>query len=113
MAQLMPLPLTVFCFTKIQIGFIFLVPLARAVPDKGPLNARVFHINHSLIGYITVLHLSPILKQALQATISVLVEVLGNLSFSLYFFHEKNLLQFLQRDTLPVTQPKTNSVKTL
>ena len=26
MAQLMPLPLTVFCFGKIQIGFTFLVP---------------------------------------------------------------------------------------
>ena len=25
-AQLMPLPLTVACFSKIQIGFIFLVP---------------------------------------------------------------------------------------
>jgi len=26
-AQLMPLPLTVSCFSKIQIGFIFLVPV--------------------------------------------------------------------------------------
>jgi len=26
MAQLMPLPLTVFCSSKIQIGFTFLVP---------------------------------------------------------------------------------------
>ena len=26
MAQLMPLPLTVSCFSKIQIGFVFLVP---------------------------------------------------------------------------------------
>ena len=26
MAQLMPLPLTVSCFSKIQIGFTFLVP---------------------------------------------------------------------------------------
>jgi len=26
MAQLMPLPLTVSCFSKIQVGFIFLVP---------------------------------------------------------------------------------------
>ena len=26
MAQLMPMPLTVFCFSKIQIGFTFLVP---------------------------------------------------------------------------------------
>ena len=31
MAQLMPLPLTVSCFSKIQIGFTFLVP---AHPDS-------------------------------------------------------------------------------
>jgi len=32
MAQLMPLPLTVSCFSKIQIGFTFLVP---ADPEEG------------------------------------------------------------------------------
>jgi len=41
MAQLMPLPLTVSCFSKIQIGFTFLVRLTRVVPDKGPLNRCV------------------------------------------------------------------------
>jgi len=30
-AQLMPLPLTVSCFSKIQIGFIFLVPAHQRV----------------------------------------------------------------------------------
>jgi len=35
MAQLMPLPLTVSCFSKIQIGFTFLVPDHRVVPEKG------------------------------------------------------------------------------
>jgi len=38
MAQLMPLPLTVFCFTKIQIGFTFLVQAHPGRPGKGPLN---------------------------------------------------------------------------
>ena len=38
MAQLMPLPLTVSCFTKIQIGFTFLVPAHLGSPGKGPLN---------------------------------------------------------------------------
>jgi len=38
MAQLIPLPLTVSCFSKIQIGFAFLVP---ADPGKGPLNGCV------------------------------------------------------------------------
>jgi len=34
MAQLMPLPLTVSCFSKIQIGFIFLVPTYLGSPRK-------------------------------------------------------------------------------
>ena len=34
MAQLMPLPLTVSCFTKIQIGFTFLVPAHLVSPGK-------------------------------------------------------------------------------
>ena len=41
MAQLMPLPLTVSCFSKIQIGFTFLVWLTWVVPDKGPWNRCV------------------------------------------------------------------------
>ena len=34
MAQMMPLPLTVSCFTKIQIGFTFLVPAHTGSPGK-------------------------------------------------------------------------------
>ena len=34
MAQLMPLPLTVSCFGKIQIGFTFLVPAYPGYPGK-------------------------------------------------------------------------------
>ena len=34
MAQLMPLPLTVFCSSKIQIGFTFLVPAYPVYPGK-------------------------------------------------------------------------------
>ena len=34
MAQLMPLPLTVSCFSKIQIGFTFLVPADPGSPGK-------------------------------------------------------------------------------
>jgi len=33
-AQLMPLPLTVSCFSKIQIGFTFLVPAHPGSPEK-------------------------------------------------------------------------------
>ena len=42
MALLMPLPLTVYCFSKIQIGFIFLVPAhLGSLGKKGPLNGCV------------------------------------------------------------------------
>jgi len=43
MFQLMPLPLTltVSCFSKIQIGFAFLVPAHLGSPKKGPLNGCV------------------------------------------------------------------------
>jgi len=34
MAQLMPLPLTVSCFGKIQIGFTFLVPAHPGSPGQ-------------------------------------------------------------------------------
>ena len=34
MSQLMPLPLTVSCFSKIQIGFTFLVPAHPGCPGK-------------------------------------------------------------------------------
>ena len=33
-AQLMPLPLTVSCFSKIQIGFTFLIPAHLGSPGK-------------------------------------------------------------------------------
>ena len=38
MAQRMPLPLTISCLSKIQIGFTFLVPAHLGCPGKGPLN---------------------------------------------------------------------------
>ena len=41
MAHLMPLPLTVSCFSKIQIGFTCLFRLTWVVQDKGPLNGCV------------------------------------------------------------------------
>jgi len=41
MAQLMPLPLTVSCFSKIQTGLPFWYWLTWVVPEKGPLNGCV------------------------------------------------------------------------
>ena len=39
MAQLMPLPVTISCFSKFQIGFTFLVPVHLG--NQGPLNGCV------------------------------------------------------------------------
>jgi len=41
MSQLMSLPLTVSCFSEIQIGFTFLVLAHPGSPDKRPLNGCV------------------------------------------------------------------------
>jgi len=41
MAQLMPLPLTVPCFSKILIGFTFLVPVHVGNPGQNAVNACV------------------------------------------------------------------------
>ena len=41
MAQLMPLPLTVSCFSKIHIGCTFLVSAYPGSREKGPLNGCV------------------------------------------------------------------------
>ena len=41
MAQLMPLPLTISCFSKIQIGFTFLVPAHLGSPGQRAVK-RVF-----------------------------------------------------------------------
>ena len=48
MAQLISLPLTVSCFSKIQISFTFLVPAHPGSPGKGPLNVcvRVYCCRH-------------------------------------------------------------------
>jgi len=45
MAQLMPVPLTVSCFSKIQIGFTFLVPAYPGSPGQRAVkNGCVFDV---------------------------------------------------------------------
>ena len=54
MAKLMPLPLTVSCFSKIQIGFTFLVPAHSGSPGqrvvKRVLNVCVLLAQYTLQG---------------------------------------------------------------
>ena len=54
MAQLMPLPLTLSCFSKIQIGFTFLVLAHLGSPRKKA-------IKRGVCVYVTVRHLQAVL----------------------------------------------------
>ena len=62
MVQLMPLPLTVSCFSKMQIGLPFWYRLTWVVPDKGPLSGCVCACVHacvclfSILRYLTLWH---------------------------------------------------------
>ena len=56
MAQLMPLPLTVSCFSKIQIGFTFLVPAHPGRPGQRAIK-RVCYWNTTVINvWMWLLH---------------------------------------------------------
>ena len=44
MAQLMPLPLTVSCFSKIHIGVTFWYRLTRVVSENGPFIVIIIDI---------------------------------------------------------------------
>ena len=62
MAQLMPLPLNVSCFSKIQIGFTFLVPAHPGSPGQRAVervcvcvwDAKPKLINRSLWGDVAI-----------------------------------------------------------
>jgi len=54
MAQLMPLPLTVSCFSEIQIGFTFLVPAHLGSPGKRAVK-RVYVSIFSAFSALTLL----------------------------------------------------------
>ena len=45
MAQLMPLPLTVSCFSKIQIGFTFLVPTHPGSPGQSTASEMTYTVS--------------------------------------------------------------------
>jgi len=52
MAQLMSLPLTVSCFSKIQIGFSFLVPAHLGRSGKGAVKRVCVCVVGPRIGYV-------------------------------------------------------------
>ena len=47
MAQVMPLPRTVSCFSKIQIGFAFLVPAHPGGPGKRAVERMCVSVNNN------------------------------------------------------------------
>ena len=55
MAQLTPLPLTVSCFSKIQTGFIFLVPAHLGRPGQRAIKTGVVVVVyiHTYMKFIT------------------------------------------------------------
>ena len=57
MAQLMPLPLTVSCSSKVQIGFTFLVPAYPDCPgkeaDKWLLYVSIFYRFRDIASYLS------------------------------------------------------------
>jgi len=59
--QLMPLPLTVSCFSKIQIGFTFLVPAHPGSPGKKAVK-RVF-VSVCVIQHMPMINVSFILQE--------------------------------------------------
>ena len=55
--QLMPLPLTVSCLSKIQIGFTFLVPAHPGSPGKGAVKRVSVCVCANFIIHITVMQM--------------------------------------------------------
>ena len=52
MAQLMPLPLTVSCFSKIKTGFTFLVPAHLGSPGKRAVKQVCVYVRCTTRGYV-------------------------------------------------------------
>jgi len=46
MAQLIPLPLTVSCFSIIQIGFTFLIPAHLGSPGQRAVKRACVYVHH-------------------------------------------------------------------
>jgi len=57
-AQLMPLPLTFSCFSKIQIGFTFLVPAYPGCPGKEAVKWLCVCVCFSKIEWLICFYLS-------------------------------------------------------
>ena len=66
MAQLIPLPLTVSCFSKIQIGFTFLVPAHPGSPGQRAVKRVTQRSCSRYLGRIAVVHDRPAVGNAVS-----------------------------------------------
>ena len=83
MAQLMPLPLTVSCFSKIQIGFVFLVPAHLASPRQRAIKRVCVYegyIASMLIQAITRVYLQELMVAQCSKEDAVLCPVVAHSS---------------------------------
>ena len=80
MAQLMPLPLTISCFSKIQIGFTFLVPAHPGNPGQRAVKRMCVCVCVYLLGHV----------DAGKSTL------MGHLLFQLGFVGKKAMHKFEQ-----------------
>jgi len=101
MAQLMPLPLTVSCFSNIQIGFTFLVPAYPCSPGKGAVKrVRVCYLFIYLFVFLRV-YLFLCLFISLMSVAIVLLLLLAHL-------HKKSTQN--ERSKLHETRKKTQKI---
>ena len=84
MAQLMPLPLTVSCFSKIQIGFTFLVPAHLGSPGKRAVKRVCVCVCHCDCLPSTVLHTYEIEIEFATVT-HYFAAVFGHSRFSMFY----------------------------
>jgi len=67
-AQLMPLPLTVSCVSKIQIGFAFLVPVHLCSPRKRAVKRVCVCVSSAVLAHLVVMTNRQIHRQTDHAT---------------------------------------------
>jgi len=116
MSQLMPLPLTVSCFSKIQIGFTFLVPAHPGSPAQRAVK-RSLQVNrqaektprsfstpfthwHTAVAYLSRFHVSA-LSGGVLAWLSVWSEVQTCIWPSWCHCHSLSLASVKSRLVLP------------
>ena len=94
MAQLMPLPLTVSCFSKIQIGFTFLVPAHPGSPGQRAVKRVCVCL--SFVQHDTDEHLCRAGQRAIKLVVVLLLlckvkctEQVGDVSMHLHDLREK------------------------